>query len=68
MLQMPELAAIAVFGLRPFCPAVMADFGNFEWRMISSAAEPAAMAPSVKQVDAGTTKKEVNDRNAVSRV
>ncbi|KAI3815160.1 hypothetical protein L1987_14817 [Smallanthus sonchifolius] len=70
MLQSPEFAAPAVFSLRPFCPAVMArdpDFGNFEWRrMISSAAEPAAKAPSVKQADAGTAKKEGGDQVAVS--
>ncbi|KAI3793823.1 hypothetical protein L1987_36446 [Smallanthus sonchifolius] len=59
MLQSPEFAAAAVFSLRPFCPAVMADFGNFEWRrMISSPVEPAAKASSVKQADVGTTKKE----------
>ncbi|KAI3712363.1 hypothetical protein L1987_70917 [Smallanthus sonchifolius] len=70
MLHSPEFSGAAVFSLKPFCPAVMArdpDFGNFEWRrMISSAAEPAAKAPSVKQADAGTAKKEGGDQVAVS--
>ncbi|XP_071691609.1 ubiquinol oxidase, mitochondrial [Rutidosis leptorrhynchoides] len=43
------------------------DFGSFQWRrMMSSAAEPAAEAPSVKQADAGGEKKEGGDKDLVS--
>lgn len=65
MLQSPELTAAVLLNLRPFHQGVIArdeDFGNFKWRrMMSSAAEPAAKAPSLKQADARTEKKEGGD-------
>ncbi|KAI3789031.1 hypothetical protein L2E82_01816 [Cichorium intybus] len=65
MMQSPVLTAAVVLNSRPFHQGVMArdeDFGNFNWRrMMSSAAEPAAKAPSVKQADATTEKKEGGD-------
>ncbi|KAL4588522.1 hypothetical protein LXL04_001413 [Taraxacum kok-saghyz] len=65
MLQSPEISSAVLLNLRPFHQGVIArddDFGNFQWRrMMSSAAEPAAKAPSVKQGEAGSEKKEGGD-------
>lgn len=72
MVQSPELAAAVVSNLRLFSQAVMGrdqDFGNFKWRRrmsSGSAAEPASKAPSVKQDEAGTEKKEGGDQVVLS--
>ncbi|XP_024979954.1 ubiquinol oxidase 2, mitochondrial [Cynara cardunculus var. scolymus] len=64
MLQSPELAAAVVSNLRLYSQTQTVidrdhDFGSFRWRrMMSSAAEPASKAPSVKQKEAGAEKKE----------
>lgn len=62
MLQSPELAAAVASNSRLFSQEIMnrdQDFGNFKWRrLMSSAAEPASKAPSVKQDETGTEKKE----------
>lgn len=50
VLQSSELSAAVVFSLRSTVICRDEDFGNFNWRrMISSAAEPTAKAPSVKK-------------------
>lgn len=59
MLESPEMATTVVLNLRPFDQAKDDEFGRFQWRrMMSSAAEPAAKAPSVKQKEAESEKKE----------